>query len=48
MLAAGFGRRLAAAGSCTCWIVYALVAAATIWIATSRVAVGFGWEWESS
>ena len=48
MLAAGLGRRLAAAGSGTCWTVYALVAAATIWIATSRVAVGFDWEWESS
>ena len=48
MLAAGSGRRLAAAGSGACWTVYALVAAATIWIVTSRIAVGFGWEWESS
>ena len=48
MLAAGSGRRLAAAGSGACWTVYALVAVATIWIVTSRIAVGFGWEWESS
>ena len=48
MLAAGSGRRLAAAGSGACWTVYALVACATIWIVTSRIAVGFGWEWESS
>ena len=46
--AASNGRRLAAAGSGACWTVYALVAVATIWIATSRIAVGFGWEWESS
>ena len=48
MLAAGSGRRLAASGSGACWTVYALVAGATIWIVTSRIAVGFGWEWESS
>ena len=48
MLAAGSGRRLAAGASGACWIVYALVAGATIWIVTSRIAVGFGWEWESS
>ena len=38
--AASNGRRLAAAGSGACWTVYALVAVATIWIATSRIAVG--------
>ncbi|MCY3842184.1 MAG: DUF2868 domain-containing protein, partial [Acidobacteria bacterium] len=44
MLAAGSGRRLAAAGSGTFWTSYALVAVATIWIVTARVALGFGWE----
>ena len=44
MLAAGSGRRLAAAGSGTFWTAYALVAVATIWIVTARVALGFGWE----
>ena len=48
MLAAGSGRRLAAAGSGACWSVYALVAGATMWIVTFPIAVGFGWEWESS
>ena len=44
MLATGSGRRLAAAGSGTFWTSYALVAVATIWIVTARVALGFGWE----
>ena len=44
MLAAGSGRRLAAAGSGTFWTAYAIVAVATIWIVTARVALGFGWE----
>ena len=44
MLAAGSGRRLAAAGSGTFWTTYAVVAVATIWIVTARVALGFGWE----
>ena len=44
MLAAGSGRRLAAAGSGSFWTSYALVAVATIWIVTARVALGFGWE----
>ena len=44
MLAAGSGRRLAAAGSGTFWTSYALVAVATLWIVTARVALGFGWE----
>ena len=44
MLAAGSGRRLAAAGSGSFWTSYALVAIATIWIVTARVALGFGWE----
>ena len=44
MLAAGSGRRLAAAGSGAFWTAYALVAVATIWIVTARVAFGFGWE----
>ncbi|MCY4030349.1 MAG: DUF2868 domain-containing protein [Acidobacteria bacterium] len=44
LLAAGSGRRLAAAGSGTFWTSYALVAVATIWIVTARVALGFGWE----
>ena len=48
MLAAGSGRRLVAAGSGVCWTVYSFVAGATIWIVTSRIAVGFGWDWESS
>ena len=42
MLAAGSGRRLAAAGSGTFWTAYAIVAVATIWIVTARVALGFG------
>ena len=44
MLAEGSGRRLAAAGSGSFWTSYALVAVATIWIVTARVALGFGWE----
>ena len=44
MLAAGSGRCLAAAGSGTFWAAYAMVAVATIWIVTARVALGFGWE----
>ena len=44
MLAAGSGRCLAAAGSGTFWTAYAVVAVATIWIVTARVALGFGWE----
>ena len=48
MLAAGSGRHLAAAGSGTFWTAYAIVAVATIWIVTIRVALDFGWEWESS
>lgn len=44
MLAAGSGRRLAGVGSGTFWTSYALVAVATIWIVTARVALGFGWE----
>ena len=44
MLAAGSGRHLAAAGSGTFWTAYAVVAVATIWIVTARVALGFGWE----
>ena len=44
MLAAGSGRRLAAAGSGSFWTSYALVAIATIWIVTARAALGFGWE----
>ncbi len=48
MLAAGSGRHLAAAGSGMFWTAYAVVAVATIWIVTIRVALDFGWEWESS
>ena len=48
MVTEGSGHRLAAAASGTCWTVYALVAGVTIWVVTSRVAVGFSWEWESS
>ena len=44
MLAAGSGRCLAAAGSGTFWTAYAVVAVATIWVVTARVALGFGWE----
>ena len=44
MLAAGSGRRLASVGSGSFWTSYALVAVATIWIVTARVALGFGWE----
>ena len=44
MLAAGSGKRLAAAGSGAFWSSYALVAVATIWIVTARAALGFGWE----
>lgn len=44
MLAAGSGRRLAAAGGGLFWTVFGLAAIATIWLSTARVAYGFGWE----
>ena len=44
MLAAGSGRRLAAAGGSLFWVAYAVAAIATIWLSSARVAYGFGWE----
>lgn len=44
MLAAGSGRRLAAAGGGLFWVAYAVAAIATIWLSSARVAYGFGWE----
>ena len=44
MLAAGSGRRLAAAGGGLFWVAYAVAGIATIWLSSARVAYGFGWE----
>ncbi|MBC02792.1 MAG: hypothetical protein CMJ34_05750 [Phycisphaerae bacterium] len=44
MLAAGSGRRLAAAGGGLFWVTFAVAAIATIWLSSARVAYGFGWE----
>ena len=48
MLVEGSGRRLSAVGSGVFWTAYALAAMTTIWIVTIHVALGFGWNWESS
>lgn len=44
MLAAGSGRRMAAAAGALFWVFYGVLAIAAIWLSTARVAYGFGWE----
>lgn len=44
VLAEGSGRRLANAGTGVFWSAFAAAAILAIWLATARVALGFGWE----